>query len=564
MLLVSSLLACGGAAKKDITAMPRADTAVDDWQHGPVWLHATAGVPGDHQTECEWVAKRLAEEAGCKGAICRHAVELASEWLDKCDALLPDQVEGLSDLHVGLEDEADRSASRCAKEHAKVLEDGCDPEACMAQAQAWATRCGEREGSPLAVLILGRVVARSMETDRRILLDVRSCSTLAEALKEGARCLDEKSCQKAWRDVQTHQQRCGEEGAPEVAVALRQMAIAVGAGREGEPIAVADDPERAAQDAAPLMLADGSGAIMQICRKRILTVADYLDARDGCRAGVLSVARLVAGDSGREVRLGRLTIPEEGELVDAYPSLMVVGEADELAARAAKALDVELSAATAASGDDALVKLLTAVDRHARWIEKSESAQKTLAHHDDALKSLFALLGQRKAEAALAQRDPGVRRSYAFLANGRPLADWSLEGKVELGAVSGGRWLETEAIWPHASEAHKVALRPLTRAIVKGPAATTRDHGRARKLVAQHAAACTNARNDRNEAAEQLISCIFQSCGDAERSALAERRRQAAAAEAEAVRQVDLAVGPIGLTKSLRAAVVEAGCEPLR
>ena len=560
-LAIAPLAACATAPPKKTRSVER-EAPAQEWQHGAVWLHATAGVSGDHKSECKAVAERLAQESDCRGAICAHSVELAAEWIDKCPKLLPDAVEAVSDLLAGLEDQAERSPSRCAKEHAKVLENGCDPDTCLEQAQSWATRCGEKEGSPLAVLILARTVARNMETDERIALDARSCATLAASLSDGARCPDEKSCKKAWRDVETHRERCLGDDPPDVAVAIRRMAIAVGAGQEGEPIAVAEEPERAEDGAAPLLLSDGSGAIVEVCRKRVQDVSAYLDAREACRGGVMSVARLTPSEGGRELRLGRLAVPEQGDLLDVYPGLAVAGEAKQLSARALAALKAELAAAVKAGGDAGVVLLVEALDRHARWIGDDEDVRKALGSRDGAVEPLFARLGEAKAKVGQAEQDPGKRRGLVLRARTRPLADVRLDGAVEIGAATGAFWLDTAALWPKSTAAHRAALAALDKAVKRGPAPGPRDLSGARKQVTEQARACVAARDQRNEAAEQLLACVFAGCADGRRTALDEQRKQAAAAEAEAVRQLDLAMGLTG-SDQLASVATKEGCVPL-
>ncbi len=482
------------------------------WSRSALWLHATAKTSVGHAAECRHARAVLAAEGGCKGALCGFGAELAAEWQEKCSTLLPGEVAAVKASATTLAERALASPGTCARHHTRFMEHGCDPRHCRDDAQEWATRCGEREGSPLALTLLERVVSRHLaDPEREVTLDPRSCETLRGAVEAGASCVTESACKRAWQEVETERERCGDEHEKlPLAAAVRTLAIAVGAVRDPDAIPLAPEPPVLEKGAVPLMLADGGGAVLMVCTRRVVTLEAYISRREACEGSFVHVARAVGEGPNRELRRGNLRIRRDVEVVDVFPALAVVGEDAALAQRRASALDARVAAAIALGGSEGLVELVAALDEHARWLQRSALMRQALAPRDEALVPLFETAA--RAKAALGKSDVRTRRGVAARARTRPFADLTGHGALDPSDDTEARWLIAEAVWPQATAAYATLLGPVIAA------AERTDTPALRAAWTQEARAAGVRCNARESALHaiggELLACVFDGCDD--------------------------------------------------
>ena len=376
----------------------------EQWRRSATWLFATTGSSSSPKAECVHVAEVLEAEQRCQGAMCKAAADLAWEWLDKCPKRAPERLEEMSTLQAALRDEADRRPSPCAEEFLELVDgESCDPANVTSRAQRWATSCAEAEAGPLSSVMLERTVERCAGAEARVRLDTRSCATLSTLLRKAASCTDEKTCEEAWPDVEAYRARCELDGQkPDVAMGILQLAVAFGAGRETQPLPVASTADRVGASEVPLALADGSGAVLGVCHRRVAELEPYLEARDRCAGGGsrLKVVRLFSkGEDGPELRVGSLLAPPSAEMVDRYPSLLVAGELERLGKAQLEKIKADFAAVLEGSGDAAAPKLLGLVAQHGRWLASSKPVRAELKGVDEQLIAIFEELAHAKGAA---------------------------------------------------------------------------------------------------------------------------------------------------------------------
>lgn len=530
----------------------------DDWQRSATWIHATAGAKSGQAPECRHVRRALDGEGSCKGALCRYPAELASEWLDKCAKRHPGDVEKIGDWQAAWSDAADTSPSKCAKQHARFVDEGCEAAHCRGDAAEWATRCGETEGSPLSVTILERVVSRHLEdSDKPVELDARSCETLGEEVHEGAWCATESACKKVWKVVELERERCGDENeTPDIGTAMRTLAIAVGAVREPDDAPVADEPEHLEDDDAPLVFADGRGAVVMVCNKRVTELDDYLAARDGCDGSFVHVARVFGEGDERRLRRGNVRIAKDREMLALFPALAVAGEPEKEEKRRVKAFDAAVSRAIA---ETSLALLVSAIDDQASWIHRSKRLRDVLEKHDAELVPLFAKAAKAKVASSPSSDDP-TRRGLAFRAKTRPLADVNRQGAIDPTGDTAARWLGTSALLPKATAAYAALLAPLDEAVRRGPKLRPGQAKKARENARAAATVCRDAQQAGAATQRALLGCVFDACDDARVDELAAAYGEAAARSRSAQRALDHAVSSIE-SDELASLAAAASCD---
>lgn len=539
---------------------PRADAPPeDDWKRSAVWLHATSDSPSGHEQECRHVRGMLDAERRCKGALCKHSADLASEWLDKCAEIMAADVDTIADLQAAMSEEAERKPSQCFKRFKRFLDDGCDEEHCVADAQAWATRCGETEGSPLVVSMVATVVDRHTRSEKAVKLDTRSCASLEEELEEGAECDSEKACKKLWKVLETHRKRCLDPNElPDIVAGMRQLSIATGAVRDiDEALKVAAEPRFLDQEDLPLVLADGAGAVLAVCHKRVFELEAYLDARAACDGGFVYVARAFGEGDEREIRTGEVPLRKDWDAFDMFPSMVVAGEATHLAEQEAASLAAALDDAIERTS---LAKLVTAVDEHARWIFRSTTVRSELSQRDEQLADL--LVNAAKSKVNVASGGSADQRR-AIWAKGQRYAfgDLSRDGKVNTAIITRASWVRTDAIMPEATEAYLAALQPLRRKMQRDRPPGRQTLADAETAAMTAAEACAQAQSAAQTASAKLATCVFDGCEDQELQDLVDAREQALEQELLHLHNLLTATSRVG-SKKLNEIAKSASCKP--
>jgi hypothetical protein len=514
--LLALLFSCNVAPPKNVGQPSRMRTADSDWSRSVTWLHATAKAPSGAAGECQHVHGVLEKEASCNGKMCGHAFEIGGEWSDKCAKLMPDQASSVAELTSTWRERVDEPPTNCFNDFVRLNEDSCEPSECVERGQRWATQCAEQEGSPLCVAIVQTMVNRNGEGGKKA-LDTRSCDSLTAALKTGAACADEAVCRRALEDVKVHQARCIEKDVTlPLAVALQRMAISAGAGEAPSPHAVIVGTELP-EDAVPLVLADGQGAVLSVCGRRVTTINDYLDVRERCGGPVL-----FAAVRHSRLEVASLTAPSDVSFVDVFPRFALAGEIARAGEKNAESLRSALDLVVAATGPQAIEALATAMHDHQGSITKSGHARRVMTSMDDQLTPVFVLIGEAKARAGKATSQISVSRGILSRSKRRQLADVSRDGSIVALTPTRGSLLELGDILPKATKAYSRALLPLENHVNAAERIDrmTRRYSRdrpeveARKLIVAANAACEQAQAMRAKAAAQLTACAFDPCDE--------------------------------------------------
>ncbi len=561
---VGFVVACGGPSATGGRA--NSSQGEDDWATSALWLHATAGSPSGKQAECKYVAEVLAEEERCQARLCRYGAELATEWLEKCKTIEPSLASKTSELRGTFLEAKAGAATPCATELEGLLGGGCKPETCSAEAQRWATTCGETEAGPLAVRMLQRTVGRYGGEDR-VRLDMRSCPTLREELVKASVCGDLDSCREHWPQVKLYRKSCeSKEAPPKLLTGVAQMAIAFGAEQTGEVVAVAKEPRLLYAGQYPLTLADGKGAILRLCWKRPADRASYLKMRDECQSGALEVVRVhTKKGGGRELRFGRVHLPTVLPLTTLYPWLRVVDEQLQEDDRALAALRRDLAGVMAAPSSEEAKKLLVLVNTHARFLRRSYEAREALGEEDGKLVFLFEQLAAVKVNNGL--RVPSIANRWGLVqrAKKRPFADLGPEATLQLGSFTAAHSLTVQETLPQSMAAYLKRLGPLVVMVERGLKPGAGDVQVAKQFGRRQVEACDAALDRLVELEGELLACAFNldGCSAEQQYSLGERWGQARDEVEKAHHGLDIALGVVGgIDDSLATEAANAGCTP--
>jgi hypothetical protein len=541
---------------------PVHSTADDAWKRSANWLYATEGATGGQAGECQRMAELLEGEKDCAGALCKTGGEAAAEWLDKCSKLEASKVEAIRALETTWKQRASAAPSPCSTEYDDLMESGCKPETCRQKAQGWATRCGDTEAGLLTGTILLTRVARRVGGEGGA-IDLRGCASLEKALLEGAKCASEDECRERMPDVESYAARCQGEGKPaSMTVAVAQMAIAAGANRETAPIAIAADVEPLVPDAVPLVLADGSGAILSLCHQRPVDLKGFAELHERCVGTPLTIARLFYDKSGKPtVQVGQLPAPERFEPPSPYPWLEIAGQRPQYAAEKAKGLAAALDAVGNATGADALGKLVTAIDQYSLWIDLSPEVQKVLREADAKLVPAFTAAAQTKVKGARKVFDPVERAGLQERTKTRPLADLKTDGTFHFAAANDAYWLEPATLLPTAMAAYRSGIAPLEERAKFGAPLLPAKVAAARKEGLSFAKICAAAQTKEQSIEHRLNGCVFTGCADDEVAKLVAdweaSRQQAKLARIAA----DVVLCPTGSGAERETLAADQGCE---
>jgi hypothetical protein len=369
--------------------------------------------------------------------------------------------------------------------------------------------------------------------------------------------------------VDQYRGRCGGLGElPPAGMAAVELSILTGAGRETAPIVVRDDSAKLAGSELPVVLADGWGAVLSVCDHRASSLAKYVEAREACENGTLSLVRVFKTKAKDiDVRAGVLAFANDVDFGRRFPSIRAAGEIEladeaELPGLEADLAKIALLGQDADKASAAGESLARAVGSRGAALVRSAPLRAALAKRDADLVPALRAIGDAKgtvakslspsALAGLVQR--GARSAFA---------DTNAAGGVEPGALGPAWSLDTRALLPRAMAAYDGAMDDAVKlAAKKKPDAG--DAKRAKTSAKEHASSCGVAMKQARAAEQSMIACGFaiQAC-DAGRVASLIKEQDAAFASAQkARRELDLAMtGPgYAVRTEIAAAATAAGC----
>jgi hypothetical protein len=503
----------------------------DEWSRIPPskeWLYATSEFNGPHKAECEHVLGWVKGEDACKASFCEHGRDLAGEWLTRCTNLAPPEaVATVRGLQGTLGGRTSEKPSDCARRYEDLVRDGCgEDKTCEATGQRWATRCAKSEGTPLVLRILQRTIERKMEQGADPLkLDHRTCEELRVDVMEAGRCKDRFVCADAIPKVTAYRDRCETEAdRPSLAVAVAEMTVLVGSGKPSvEPILINAGGSGLEPGQVPVMLEDKSGGVITVCEERASDLERYVNARRGCSAGKMVVARAFQNPShGVEVRAGSLDFPDDATFSARYPTIVGAGELELRDRELAAALGAELGKAadlgrTAAGAAEAGRMVAKAAITHALAIKRSPAVRAVFAKHDGDLAPALREIARAKIAATKGKVAPADAAGLLNRGKTRAFADLAADGSVQIDAASRGFTLDTTTFLPRATESYFGVLKAARPRKVD-----------AKTVKAEKARGTTEAQTcgawikKLSETKKALASCNFglEPCDDAKQAAL--------------------------------------------
>jgi hypothetical protein len=568
---ISAIPFLGGCPTEPTTRAHDPVVVEDEWTRIPPskeWLHATADYSGDHKAECAHVLEWVKGEEKCRASLCEHGRDLADEWSQRCPKFAEkDAVSSVKELKEKLTERATEKATDCGKDFDAILRDGCGAEdsTCQVTGQRWATRCGKSEATPLVTRLLEKTIERKLSEPGTIELDPRTCDELRADVAAVADCKDQFACAAALPRVDVFRTRCdGDADRPTITTAVQLLTVLVGAGKPGEPILTRSGGAGILPDEAPVVLADGSGAVITICDERASDFARYFAGRKACTGSKMVVARAFKTARGVEVHVGALDFPDDATFVARYPTIVGARETEArdkeesaaLDADLGKAVDLGRNAAGAASAYGVLARAMVA---HAPGIKRSAALRGLVTARDEALTLALKELGKAKVAAVKGKVPAPDADGLILRAKTRAFADVAPDGTVQLGAMSRADRLETGALLPKATAAYLDALKPakprkLDKKVVQAAKAT----GTAA------ATACGGALRRLQDSKIALINCSFglETCDEAKTTGLKKSVDDARTAAEAAYHELDLARtgGAADESDALNKAAEQAGC----
>ncbi len=561
----------GGCPTEPTTRAKDPVVVEDEWTRIPPskeWLHATADYNGDHKAECAHVLEWVKGEEKCRASLCEHGRVLADEWTQRCPKFAEKtSVFSVKELEEKLVTRATEKPTDCGKDFETILRDGCAAEdaTCEATGQRWATRCGKSEATPLVMRLLEKTIERKLREPGKIELDARTCDELRADVAAVADCKDQFACAAALPRLDAFRGRCdGDADRPTITTAVQLLTVLVGAGKPGEPILTRAGGAGILPDEAPVVLADGSGAVISICDERASDFARYFAGRKACTGSKMVVARAFKTARGVEVRVGALDFPDDATFVARYPTIVGARETEARDREQLAALDADLGKAAdlgrnAAGAVEAYRVLARAMIAHAPGIKRSAALRALITARDEALILALKELGKAKVAALKGKVSPADADGLILRAKTRAFADVALDGTVQLGAMSRADRLETSAILPKAIAAYLDALKPAKpRKLDKKTVQAAKAEGTAA------AAACGGALRKLQDSKLALINCNFaiEACDEAKTSGLKKSVDDARTAAEVAYHDLDLARtgGAADEADALTKAAEQASC----
>jgi len=516
LALIFSSAALGGCASE----APKPEVApapVDEWASQPKssqWLHSLGDFSGSRKEECAEAGKWVLGEAECSASSCENSRDLARDWLSRCTKLVPAEVAKVKAALATYEERASQPDTPCALSLKPLLAGKCgDDKTCEGPAQRWATRCGSKEGSPLAARMLARFVQRRIKEPRDVVLDLRTCDELRAEVAAGLSCEHKFKCEESIAKIDLYRARCEDEGdRPPLAFALAEMTIFAAAERPTEPLlAVTDDDASTALRAKlPPLLADGSGVVVSVCGTRVASFDAYVAARKECEGGAVVFARAFKQAGGFEVRMGQVPPADTATFVARYPSLLLAGERELVDRERAASFETQLAAAAKLAAEprtamDGVRALLQLFRERGRDLYRTASMHAAIKAKDASFLPALKEIGKAKAAAKGAKAELS---SIALRGQKHALADLDSEGAVRFGAVSWAAPFDTSVLLPAAHEAYLAAMKPLLRKTAKDkpPEEIDADEARAFGTLADECqAGAVSAKN----AEKGLLECAF-------------------------------------------------------
>lgn len=543
----------------------------DEWTRIPPskeWLHATADFSGDHKAECAHVLASIKGEETCRASLCEHGRDLADDWIQRCPKFAAsDALATVKELKEKLVTRATEKATDCGKDFDTLVRDGCGAEdaTCEATGQRWATRCGKSEATPLVMRLLQKTIERKLSEPATIELDPRTCDELRADVAAVADCKDQFACAAALPRLDGYRTRCnGDADRPTITTAVQLLTVLVGAGKPGEPILTRAGGAGILPDEAPVVLADGSGAVITICDERASDFARYFAARKACTGSKMVVARAFKTARGVEVRVGALDFPDDATFVARYPTIVGARETEARDKEEAAALEADLGkavalAANAAGAVEGYRVLARAMAAHAPGIRRSAALRGLVTARDEALTLALKELGKAKLAALKGKVSPADGGGLILRAKTRAFADVAPDGTVQLGATSRADRLETSAILPKAMAAYLDALKPAK------PKKLDKKAVQAAKTAGTDATfACGSALRRLQDSKIALINCSFglETCDEAKTTGLKKSVDDARTTAEAAYHEIDLARtgGAVDEAEAIAKSVELAGC----
>jgi hypothetical protein len=548
---------------------------VDEWAEIPKtaeWLFATRDFHGPRPEECLEVLTWVKGEEKCKGALCVHARDLTKEWVARCRKLVKNNedvdVEEVEALLKKYTSKSREDPSFCGAEAETIVKEGCGKDkTCQATADSWGTRCGKSDATPLIVRILERAVERRLSEPKRVTLDIRSCDELQGTLAEAFHCGQQFACEEALGRLTTYQNRCLQSGArPPLLTAVYSLGIGHAAHQPTPPIAVLTQPSQIDPKVLATALADGSGAVLEVCDKRVFDVDAYLTERKGCEGGKLLVAIASKEGGDTRLRLGALDYPGDVRFSARVPSLVVAGEAQLREKQAATALGAELDRVAQLAAQrpaEAVAALVKTLVPQAPLLRRSPALQRVLSARDGALAPAFRELGKAKVAASKGKLATPLRVGFLTRAQTRLLADLRDDGQLEVGAFGALSSLDTTGLMPLSTAAHLEALKPVIRQasprLIDGRTAAM-----AQTYATDQARTCGAAFKTLVEGEQKIVRCALapEECDGGKLEAMLKASDDARAQIDQARAQIDVALTGPGQPKKaeISEAVSNEGC----
>lgn len=501
---------------------PKDPVVEDEWSKLPPskeWLFATSEFNGPHKAECDHVLTWIKGEESCTATLCEHGVSLTTDWMQRCpkygDPGAPDAVK-TAQGQMGAR--TSNKPTDCGKRFEEIVRDGCGDDAtCLRTGQRWATRCAKSEGTPLTMRILQRTIERKQEQGADpVKLDLRTCDELRSEVMELGKCKDRFACGEGIPKVEAYRDRCESDGErPTLATAVAETTVLLFGQKKPEPILFRGAPTLSPGE-VPVMLEDKSGGVITVCDERASDLGRYVNARKGCAAGRMVVARAFSTSKGAEVRVGSLDFPDDATFSARYPTIVGHGELELRDKEIIAALEPELTRAVNMGGAEGARVLGKLIVGHVVAIKRSAAVKQALGRRDEALVPLMKELAKLKLAAAKGKVPVGDAAGLMNRARTRPFADLAGDGTVQLGAPTRALTLDTSAFLPRATEAHAAALKGRGRKV--DPKTAKAEH--ARGVAA--AQACGAALKKLSDTKRSLASCNFglESCDDARQASL--------------------------------------------
>lgn len=511
----------------------RRDPSLADLAIGPhhdytsTWVYAVGEVESPSDADCKKALVFVEAEQGCASAGCKYGSNLVKDFEFACKKIAtPAQRSRMVELRSLLAPRTAQAPGDCVQEVDEWLERGCGKDgACEAKVQQWATHCAEELKSPLALHLMERLVENSLTEPRRVKFDVRSCGEYKQKLAEAAKCSKPFECEDALPHIDEYLERCaeGQRKAVPLAQAAQIVHIRLGADKPIEPIALVGSMSRLTSVEGTIALADGSGAVLKVCGESVAELGAYLEQRAKCQNGELTLLQAVATEGGSNLELQKLRHESDTTFGLAHPKLVVVGE---VAARDKKTIDA-FAAALGSLPQQAAQDLAVAFEQANQTyaavspqLRQSDELYKALAPHDEALVTMFGLIGEQKAHLVDKRLNDGELLGLMRRAEKLVFADMSKKGVVGLSKTNELSELLLDQALPRAFAAYKQKLGKLRSTFDKRRISTNDDPAVARQTLMTYTQVCSAARTQVAAAQQELTRCLdaADACGAEERS----------------------------------------------